>query len=160
MSQWTSIITSISDEEWPAFWDEVLVEQEARRTIRTSQAVADAAAQAYAAAVADRPAKDAKDMDATAVVGPGEHVVIDGVEWVNNTATWLSPLTAGPKDYPMGWRTAKPEDLPDADAWTIGKEYKPGDVVTFGGRAWKCLQKHTAQAGWDPVAVPALWAQA
>jgi hypothetical protein len=32
-----------------------------------------------------------------------------------------------------------------------------GDVVTYGGLTYRCLQSHTSQAGWTPPVVPALW---
>ncbi|CDN42777.1 carbohydrate-binding protein [Paenibacillus sp. P22] len=44
-----------------------------------------------------------------------------------------------------------------AAAWTPGTAYKTGDVVTYSGKDYKCLQSHTALAGWEPPNVPALW---
>ncbi|MFF0200879.1 carbohydrate-binding protein [Streptomyces sp. NPDC005017] len=41
--------------------------------------------------------------------------------------------------------------------WTVGATYRGGDRVTYGGRAYLCLQTHTAQPGWEPPYVPALW---
>lgn len=35
--------------------------------------------------------------------------------------------------------------------------YKTGDLVTYQGSTYKCLQGHTSQAGWEPPAVPAMW---
>ena len=32
-----------------------------------------------------------------------------------------------------------------------------GDVVTYGGASYRCLQPHTAIPGWEPPNVPALW---
>lgn len=42
-------------------------------------------------------------------------------------------------------------------AWTVGTAYSVGDLVTYNGATYKCLQAHTSQAGWTPSAVPALW---
>lgn len=39
----------------------------------------------------------------------------------------------------------------------MGVGYRAGDRVTYAGRAYVCLQPHTAQPGWEPPAVPALW---
>lgn len=153
-------IRALTDEAIGDLYSMVVREMDARQVRSQARATIEQTAAAYAQAVATQPPKRAEDMDATAMVGPGEHVIIDGTEWVNNTAAWLSPHTAGPADYPMGWRTAKEEDLPAADQWTIGRHYKPGDTVTFAGGAWRCLQEHDAQAGWDPLAVQALWAPA
>jgi hypothetical protein len=43
--------------------------------------------------------------------------------------------------------------------WTAGVSYKVNDIVIYqpNGFTYKCLQSHTSQAGWTPVAVPALW---
>ena len=38
-------------------------------------------------------------------------------------------------------------------------EYKVDDRVKFEGTLYKCLQAHTSQAGWTPVAAPSLWAK-
>jgi streptogrisin C len=35
--------------------------------------------------------------------------------------------------------------------------YKVGDVVTYAGVSYRCLQAHTSQPDWTPPAVPALW---
>lgn len=41
--------------------------------------------------------------------------------------------------------------------WKAGTNYKAGDQVTYGGVTYRCLQGHTAYAGWEPPNVPALW---
>lgn len=41
--------------------------------------------------------------------------------------------------------------------WTVGTAYRTGEQVTYAGRTYTCLQPHTAQPGWEPPAVPALW---
>lgn len=51
---------------------------------------------------------------------------------------------------------------PSGTTWTEGKTYKVGDVVTYQGRSYSCLQAHTAWAGagWYPNAagvVNVLW---
>ncbi|SHK77386.1 chitinase family 18 [Clostridium cavendishii DSM 21758] len=48
---------------------------------------------------------------------------------------------------------------PSTDAWTVGKTYKAGDIVSYNGKSYKCLQPHTALLGWDPASVPSLWQQ-
>ena len=35
--------------------------------------------------------------------------------------------------------------------------YAVGQLVTYNGSEYKCIQAHTSQAGWDPADVPALW---
>ncbi|ARP74124.1 serine protease [Streptomyces sp. MUSC 125] len=41
--------------------------------------------------------------------------------------------------------------------WAAGTVYQTGDVVTYGGASYRCLQGHQAQTGWEPPNVPALW---
>ena len=46
---------------------------------------------------------------------------------------------------------------PAPGEWAVGVAYKTGDVVTYGGQQYSCVQGHTSQAGWTPDVVPALW---
>jgi hypothetical protein len=97
-------------------------------------------------------------------------------------AAWVQP-TGAHDAYPLGWtvtRDAKTweslipanvtvpgsdvrwwKDLttvPTPGAWSgAAVAYKVADVATYGGLSYRCLQAHTSQAGWTPVAVPALW---
>ncbi|MFD8705314.1 carbohydrate-binding protein [Kitasatospora sp. NPDC059648] len=43
------------------------------------------------------------------------------------------------------------------NAWTPGTTYRAGDTVTYNGVSYRCVQGHTAQVGWEPPIVPALW---
>jgi hypothetical protein len=43
--------------------------------------------------------------------------------------------------------------------WAAGRVYATGAVVTYGGLSYRCLQGHTAQPGWEPPNVPALWSR-
>lgn len=40
-------------------------------------------------------------------------------------------------------------------AWTAGKSYAKGDIVSYKGVYYECVQPHTAY--WEPDNVPALW---
>ncbi|RZT42872.1 lytic polysaccharide monooxygenase [Cupriavidus agavae] len=44
-------------------------------------------------------------------------------------------------------------------AWSEGESYEVGQIVTYEGRRYACLQRHTAWdgAGWTPASTPALW---
>lgn len=46
-----------------------------------------------------------------------------------------------------------------APGWAPDGSYAPGNRVCFQGILYKCLQAHTAQAGWTPEAAPSLWAR-
>ncbi len=42
-------------------------------------------------------------------------------------------------------------------AWAPGVAYSIGNLVSYGGSTYKCIQAHTSQVGWEPPYVPALW---
>ncbi|WP_088835348.1 fibronectin type III domain-containing protein [Paenibacillus tyrfis] len=44
-----------------------------------------------------------------------------------------------------------------AAEWQPNTAYKAGDVVTYSGQTYTCLQPHTSLTGWEPPNVPALW---
>ncbi|WCF09588.1 glycosyl hydrolase family 18 protein [Paenibacillus thiaminolyticus] len=44
-----------------------------------------------------------------------------------------------------------------ASAWAPNTDYRVGDVVTYGGTDYKCIQPHTSLNGWEPPNAPALW---
>jgi hypothetical protein len=46
---------------------------------------------------------------------------------------------------------------PGTSAWAPGVAYTVGELVTYEGHTYKCLQSHTSEVGWDPVDAPALW---
>ncbi|MFF0312829.1 lytic polysaccharide monooxygenase [Streptosporangium sp. NPDC004379] len=70
--------------------------------------------------------------------------------------------TPTPSVTPTPTPTATPTSTPTptatpGGAWTAGTSYKAGDLVTYGGRTYRCVQPHTALTGWEPPNVPALW---
>jgi chitinase len=59
-----------------------------------------------------------------------------------------------------GWSEyVKVATLPSSQysRWSAGNYYKTGDVVTYKGKVYKCLQAHTALNGWEPDTALALW---
>ncbi|MEU7003946.1 carbohydrate-binding protein [Nonomuraea sp. NPDC046570] len=54
--------------------------------------------------------------------------------------------------------TSSPTGSPGG-TWSAGTAYAAGAQVTYGGSTYRCLQGHTAQTGWEPPNVPALWQQ-
>ncbi|MFJ9578908.1 carbohydrate-binding protein [Streptomyces sp. NPDC101191] len=63
------------------------------------------------------------------------------------------PQDPGPSPTP----TPTPTATAPGGTWAAGTAYRAGDAVTHAGRRYVCLQAHTAQPGWEPPAVPALW---
>ncbi|MEI7030549.1 carbohydrate-binding protein [Streptomyces pratensis] len=69
----------------------------------------------------------------------------------------LTLVTSGtPTDPPTTPPTDPPTD-PPGGTWAAGTTYAAGSTVTYGGATYRCLQGHTAQPGWTPPNVPALW---
>ncbi|MBB3280952.1 lytic polysaccharide monooxygenase [Mitsuaria sp. BK037] len=52
-----------------------------------------------------------------------------------------------------------PPTTPPGTTWTEGASYTVGQVVSYQGRSYRCLQAHTAYvgAGWTPASSPTLW---
>ncbi|MEK5059603.1 chitinase [Paenibacillus sp. FSL H7-0326] len=46
---------------------------------------------------------------------------------------------------------------PGASPWQANTAYTVGQLVTYNGSTYKCLQAHTSLPGWEPANVPALW---
>lgn len=46
---------------------------------------------------------------------------------------------------------------PTVQAWAPSVAYKVGDVVSYNGKTYKCIQPHTSLVGWEPSNVAALW---
>jgi chitinase len=51
--------------------------------------------------------------------------------------------------------TVTPE--PGEGEWKSGVNYKTGDIVTYQGKRYRCLQAHPSMPHWAPSDVPALW---
>ena len=99
-------------------------------------------------------------------VWPAGGLVLDGGTVYRNISG--VPLTTPPSGFPgspSAWghlfktETAPttPPEQPATPAWAEGVAYKVGDIVTFNGATYTCLQAHGSQAGWTPAAVPSLW---
>ena len=57
---------------------------------------------AYEASVSHE-AKNIKDLQANAIVGPGERIIVDGKTYKNVARAWLNPFKAGPVNFAAGW---------------------------------------------------------
>ncbi|WP_309052566.1 carbohydrate-binding protein [Streptomyces sp.] len=80
--------------------------------------------------------------------------------------TFFQPLNPILQNYGLTLKTTGADPGPGpgepqpGGTWAVGKVYKAGDVVTYGGGTYRCLQGHQAQTGWEPPATPALWQRA
>lgn len=71
------------------------------------------------------------------------NLVVTGTGSVSHSSSYSLVVTSDPG--------------PGNGTWAAGTTYKTGDTVTFNGISYRCLQGHTAQVGWEPPIVPALW---
>lgn len=46
---------------------------------------------------------------------------------------------------------------PGVTEWETNHAYKAGDVVTYQGKKYTCIQAHTSNSGWTPTAAFTLW---
>ncbi|NUS54246.1 MAG: hypothetical protein HOV66_05200, partial [Streptomycetaceae bacterium] len=68
----------------------------------------------------------------------------------------VSP-SASPSVSPSKSASPSPTATGSYPAWVANHAYAAGDLVTYGGHTYKCLQPHTSLVGWEPPNVPALW---
>ncbi len=45
----------------------------------------------------------------------------------------------------------------EATEWAPNTSYQTGDIVSYDGKYYECIQSHTSLTGWEPSNVPALW---
>lgn len=62
-----------------------------------------------------------------------------------------------PEDDSEPDHESNPDERVDSREWKANTAYKVGDVVTFKGKTYKCIQGHTSLSTWQPPIVPALW---
>ncbi|MFL0166715.1 carbohydrate-binding protein [Candidatus Clostridium helianthi] len=65
----------------------------------------------------------------------------------NGTSSWSNSISA----------TTKASSNPTTGSWAPNTSYKVGDIVSYNGKNYKCIQAHTSLVGWEPSNVPALW---
>lgn len=155
-----SALQGLSDGELADLYQSVMVEFARRDALRASQEAALKAAQDFAEAVKDEPAKDVSKMDLAATAGPGERVLVDGVQWKNVSGQWLSPHTQGPKDFWRGWMKCGSDGkvvVGEHKPWTAGVRIAEGDQCQHVGRVWRCLQEHDSTEELAPDKATALW---
>jgi hypothetical protein len=143
--------------------EELAAEAEAAH-VAGRQAAAERAARLV---VVDRLTADLLDDDTISEVAPlfdrwapglavrvGDVLAWDGtlVECIQahtTQADWAPGVT------PALWRVFR---TPDMTEWVAGIAVSVNEVFTYQGVAYRCLQAHTTQIGWEPPKVPALWA--
>lgn len=143
-------LVGLLDADLDALRIRVLNEQEARRTLASSQAILDQLAQ-HTATARDRGTKGAQPWAPGLLCPVGYQATYGGKTYTcRQTHTTQADWT--PDKTPALWTV-----VATSSAWTAGAAYKTGDQVTYQSKTYTCVQANTAQAGWEPPNVPALW---
>jgi protocatechuate 3,4-dioxygenase beta subunit len=99
---------------------------------------------------------DARLLMTVRTAGGAREASFDFVLNVPQTPGTPPPTT--PTSTPTGQPTSQPPQ--PGGTWAPGTTYAVGARVTYAGQSYRCLQGHTAMAGWEPPNVPALWQRA
>lgn len=92
---------------------------------------------------------------ATEAYPKGWRVSHKGKEWES-----LTPFNAWePGADPNGNLWKDLTTVPTAGQWTPGASVTVGQVLSYQGVQYRVIQAHTTSVGWEPPAVPALWAR-
>lgn len=138
-----------SDDDLTGLLEAIRAEQQRRWTLDHAEAQAEKIAGEYADAATTEPALE---WETGTVVGPGRTVVEVGVEYRNTSGAWLS---VPPSAYPLGYQRTEP--VLDAPAFKAGETVKAGDLRTYEGTVYQCLQPHTTANHWAPPLAVSLW---
>ena len=115
---------------------------------------------------ADVPATVPTMADYAGIWPAGQLLSDGGKVWRNATTVPLTTAPSGFPGQPSQWAHMFTEvtvipPAPTAPAWSDASvAYKVGDLVSYSGVVYRCLQAHTSQAGWTPSAIASLWAVA
>ena len=92
----------MADAEFNSLAERVSVEFTRRDTLRNCKEEVDKRIDVYMQSVSPE-AKDIKSLQAGAMVGPGEQIIVTGKTYKNVSRTWLNPFKAGPINFALGW---------------------------------------------------------
>ena len=92
----------MTDDDFNGLAERVSTEFSRRTLLRDCKAEVDQRITAYEQAAATE-AKNIKDLQRDALVGPGERIIVDGKTYKNVARAWLNPFKAGPVNFAAGW---------------------------------------------------------
>lgn len=154
-------LRELGEDKLRALSNACLDELARRYTIETAKTRIEDTVKAYEQATAGDEVRKIADISQDDTIGPkGRFIDADGVEWVNESLAWLSPHTSGPSKYPWGWKRATPLPAETAKAWVVGEKMVKGELRSYGGKVWRCLQDHTSQTYFKPGEASSLWVEA
>lgn len=153
-------LTQLSDEEIARRIQYLTEEQGRRIFLQQAKTECEIIVSKYESAMEKEDALPIQDVPINEAIGPGAGLIDEeGVEWINQSGAWLSPHSAGPDKYPMGWRMKNPPEEEVKD-FIAGEWVEAGELRRYNEVVYKCIQAHTTDNHWPPPSVPALWSVA
>ncbi|SJN26873.1 hypothetical protein FM125_06425 [Micrococcus lylae] len=161
-----------TDERLDALRAAVLTEQERRYVLTTAEARAEQTAREYRDAVeaALPPLAEGEHRPWSQLTGAhdayprGAVVAHGGRVWESrHPANVWEPGGTGVDDrlwVDVTEDAPVPEPVPTAPAFKAGEQVVPGDLRTYQGVVYRCIQAHTTAAHWSPDAAHSLWTRA
>lgn len=158
----TVVLRDIREADWPAFYMSVLAENGRRESVAAARRMAGEAASRFMEAIAGEAARPISELSESDTIGPGEKFAAPtGAVFENVSGAWLSPFSAGPGEYPAGWKRVDGAAPPVASVpeWSGDSvSYSAGDLCSYGGVVYKVVQGHVSQPGWQPTVAFSLFA--
>ena len=155
-------VTTMSESDLASLRDQVQDEISARSILASAQAAQDGFATQYRRAADRAVPKGQTPAWAPGGMYPVGYQVTYGGKTYKVIQTHTAQADWAPDKVPALFNVVAPPAPAGggAAAWTAGVAYKAGNQVTYQGKTYKAIQSHTAQTGWEPPAVAALWATA
>jgi hypothetical protein len=75
------------------------------------------------------------------------------------TAPTTAPPTSAPASKPPASKPPAPKPTPKPAAWKAYTDYSAGDLVSYKGVTYRVKEDHTSLPGWEPTALPNLFAK-
>lgn len=136
--------TTMSDVEFFNFSSSCLAEKKKRERVLLLKGEIEEKIQEYRNHVRNQPPIDVKDLKRE--VGPGERVLVEGVEYENILPLFLDLESQDPFKAPWAWRK---NEVKYAE-WSPDTPYEKGDLILFQGSIYEVINDHKS----DPEKTP------
>lgn len=136
--------TTMGDVEFFDFSSSCLAEKKKRERVLLLREEIEEKVQEYRDYVRNQPPIDVKDFKRK--VGPGERVLVEGVEYENILPLFLDLESQDPFKAPWAWREIKVKPVD----WSPNRFYEKGDHILFQGQTYEVVNDHKS----DPEETP------
>ena len=136
--------TTMSDVEFFNFSSSCLAEKKKRERTLLLRGEIEEKVQEYRNYAKDQLPVDVKDFKRE--VGPGERVLVNGVEYENILPLFLDLESQDPFKAPWAWR----ENEVKYAEWLPDETYKKGDLILFQGLTYEVLTDHKSDSEKTP----------